>query len=445
MADIEKQIRSNLIPQLYQKIDRTTKQANYYVKNINVIEEILKAGNLDGGGAINEQIKECKETYTKQGYEAAKQLRLNQINSAKESRFFEWWQWLTKDFVLDQNTAFSYILLKMAFDGSKEKEKDPTFKINAKAVSVLENKIRSSRGQPFNIKEAYQGILNDLNAGDMEPDPVNPGNGWLRIKSKINDPEGYEENLQKLIDYSTPNGWCTAAGYGVDYLKNGDFWLYLENNQARVAIRFAGDSIAEIRGQRNESPFEYLEPILSFIQKKKFKIPENLSTYTILKEAQKTNTQFENGTIHRPLPNFERYRHLTNANKAKVPKTELDYLIESASRDVDDAYSVAQWFNFDESKIGNPHIVEKITEEKKSNDDVKRGVMWWTWPPWKWVMSVRFRLERIPAKIIECIAANDFTSLEFAKWMGYNKESIPQPIIDKIASDPMDSLLGWFV
>lgn len=434
--DIEKQIISTFIPQLFQRIDRKTQSnKNNYLKDINVINEIQKAGALYGGGNINQQIIDCKKLYQEQGYEAAKHLRLKQINEAKEKRFHEWWNWLTSENTLKQNPSLNYVLLKMAFDGSKEKEKDPTFRINTKAIKLIEDQIRNSQGQPFNITAAYQDTLNKINAENIEIDQNNPENGWLRLKSKLNDPDGYDENLQKLIDYSTPNGWCTAAGYGVDYLAKGDFWLYLVNNNAKVAIRFSENQVAEIRGQRNEPPFEYFEQVLDFIEKKDFNISSKLPTYVSLLEAKNTNIKFETRQAEDLIPSFEKYIQLTQANKSRISKDQLNHIIKQSTETAEESYRVAQYFDFDETKIGNPLIVESITRDKNSNDSQSQESTWWTFPPWKWVMSVRFNLNKIPQKVIECIAHNNFTSLEFAKWKGYNKEVIPQPIINKIAED----------
>ena len=65
-------------------------------------------------------------------------------------------------------------------------------------------------------------------------------NGWINLKSIKNDPNIFFENVKTLKDLSIENGWCTGSGQADPYLRLGDFWLYMKNKHAVVAVRFIG-------------------------------------------------------------------------------------------------------------------------------------------------------------------------------------------------------------
>jgi len=93
-------------------------------------------------------------------------------------------------------------------------------------------------------------------------------NGWVKIDSEYNNPENFEANVKKLQTLSH-DSWCTKTYNAEPYLANGDFHIYFENGKPKVGVRFEGDEIVEIQGEKNNSvvPFQYISQIEAHIAK----------------------------------------------------------------------------------------------------------------------------------------------------------------------------------
>lgn len=91
--------------------------------------------------------------------------------------------------------------------------------------------------------------------------------GWMIINSKINDMENFNKNVEILRTLSHHN-WCTSNFYAAPYLAKGDLHIYCEKDKPKIIVRFVGDEIVEIQGEKNnhQIPNEYLNIIKSHIQ-----------------------------------------------------------------------------------------------------------------------------------------------------------------------------------
>lgn len=83
-------------------------------------------------------------------------------------------------------------------------------------------------------------------------------NGWIVIPSKEHDPDNFEANVNKLKMLSHDN-WCTKSFNARPYLSKGNFHVYMEQGKPKLGIRFVGDKIQEIQGEKNNSriPVKY--------------------------------------------------------------------------------------------------------------------------------------------------------------------------------------------
>ena len=109
---------------------------------------------------------------------------------------------------------------------------------------------------------------------------------WLVIPSKLNDPEHFEANVDKLKALSH-NSWCTKSNNAEPYLAVGDFHIYLENGQPKLGIRFIDKTIQEIQGENNNKkiPLKYIDTFIDYQAEHKFKLGE--ATKKELAEAVK--------------------------------------------------------------------------------------------------------------------------------------------------------------
>jgi len=269
--DINSYIKSTLLPELKNKIDPKSSENNY-IKDIDMEQEFLR-------NPADPQLQEQRDPYIKDP-EGTKNRRLEHLNSIKKNRFDKWWNSITKDEAYSSSPAFMYSVLQPIINMYPDNDKRAIL-FKDEALNDIYEKIRDEAAwkQPFKIDKAYVKKLEEINAienkqaGGFEADPKNPQNGWLRLPSKTNEtvPGRWEENVKKLMEYSVEPGWCTAQDYNAKpYLTEGDFWLYLVDGSAKVAIKLLDpdNKIDQIRGKNNYSPKEYWEPIVDLFEKK---------------------------------------------------------------------------------------------------------------------------------------------------------------------------------
>lgn len=253
-------IKTNLLPQLGEKIDEKAENNNY-LKDLNV-EEMFQAAPNDP------QVQAAMQIYQRDPDNARTTL-LRAINDNKKASFHQWWNYISETY--GQHPGFAFSVLKPIIDSSDESTRDASMPLNAEAVALLYDNARAGRVQ-FNVLKMYKKESEKL---DRESSKLiatgEDGTGWLNIPSKIHDEQNFPKNVDKLKRFSTGNGWCTASGMAEPYLSRGDFWLYLSSGTAKVAIRMEGENdIGEIRGKDNHIPFDYSQEIISFIEKQPF-------------------------------------------------------------------------------------------------------------------------------------------------------------------------------
>tara|TARA_B110000483_G_scaffold32172_1_gene39043 strand:- start:1825 stop:20529 length:18705 start_codon:yes stop_codon:yes gene_type:complete len=172
---------------------------------------------------------------------------------------------------------------------------------------IPENGIKSNKGYglgrvPNLNKSVVAMMLQDIQAGDQKKiskiyektgidmassqafDSLDIGEGkkWIKIPSKSEDSVNFEANVQKLKDLSS-KAWCTKTGMARPYLKNGGFWVLIEDGATVATIRLQeggsiSDSIAEVRNAGNSSieaaGEPYADEVSNLILEKKIDAPE---------------------------------------------------------------------------------------------------------------------------------------------------------------------------
>ena len=130
--------------------------------------------------------------------------------------------------------------------------------------------------------------LEDTNTGET-------GTKWIVIPSKKHDPENFEKNVEKLKTLSHKS-WCTKSYNAQPYLSEGDFHVYLENGQPKLGMRFVGNKIQEIQGEKNNSviPQQYFDVAMKHINDDlklksgaKEEIKDSKELYIKIKQIQK--------------------------------------------------------------------------------------------------------------------------------------------------------------
>lgn len=297
-GDLNKEIQYVLLPQLKSKIDPHSADNNY-IKDYDAEAEF--AGHIDEA-----QVQQAYRIY-QQNPERYKKQMIETVNESKQKAFFIWWNYFTEPHsyadatrdLYQSNPAFIYCILNRMLNSSGPDDKHDITPLNLLVVSDLYKMIATRGGQAFNVCRNYDEIYGKRMEDGAADDGF--GNKWLRIPSKIHDPENYQVNKDKLVGLSLPNDWCTGTYMTDTYLSKGDFWMLMKKGRAVTAIRLEGESFAvEIRGYKNRLPETHWEPILRLMKKEKFDTknpnprgyPPSTINYKELKEVELNSVMF---------------------------------------------------------------------------------------------------------------------------------------------------------
>lgn len=274
--DVDRNIQSQIkvILQNFEreKLDPESKKSLFSTENdINWDREIeILNTEIERGNAEAEQSLEIFKNDPK----GAKETVLEGINEGKRKIFSEWTGYLKYNDQYRDNYAFQYIIMKSILD-QDGKTRNPPTPVNAAIVANLFEKIKEQPNSPFNIEKSYKSFYSDYLESKNEM-IKGSGGEWMKIPSKDEDPDNYENNIKDLMSMSY-SSWCVRQdSFARDYLSKGAFWLYFVedkrgNKYAEIAIRLVGNYIAEIRGAtRDQSiPKESEKIIVEFLEKAK--------------------------------------------------------------------------------------------------------------------------------------------------------------------------------
>ena len=173
----------------------------------------------------------------------------------------EWFDYVIKENDAYSNTQRLIILSAITKDLKSNNDNIPDVLnkgVLAQTVTDLEERLKVNPKDNFDFHKMYK---NNLRVSIMEDSSTGETmTGWVVIPSKTNDPENFEKNVEKLKTLSH-NSWCTKSFNAEPYLSEGDFHVYLENGQPKLGVRFVGDKVQEIQGEKNDGkiPQKYLD------------------------------------------------------------------------------------------------------------------------------------------------------------------------------------------
>lgn len=270
--NIQSQIKVILQNFEKEKLDPESKKSMFSTENdinwdreIEILKTEIERGNTEAEQAL-EQFKESPKE--------SKQQVLDSINEGKRKIFSEWRSYIKYNDQYRDNYAFQYIIMKSILD-QDGKTRNPPTPINAAIVANLFGKIKEHPNSPFNIEKSYKSFYSDYLESKNEM-IKGTGGDWMKISSKDEDPDNYENNIRDLMSMSY-SSWCICQdSFARDYLSKGAFWLYFVedkkgNKYAEIAIRLVGNNIREIRGATGDQsiPKESEKIIVEFLEKAK--------------------------------------------------------------------------------------------------------------------------------------------------------------------------------
>ena len=187
--------------------------------------------------------------------------RQEETKIQRKAMLKEWFDYVIKENDAYSNTQRLIILSAITKDLKSNNDNIPDVLnkgVLAQTVTDLEERLKVNPKDNFDFHKMYK---NNLRVSIMEDSSTGETmTGWIIIPSKINDPENFEKNVEKLKTLSH-NSWCTKSFNAKPYLSQGDFHVYLENGQPKLGVRFVGDKVDEIQGEKNNGriPIKYLE------------------------------------------------------------------------------------------------------------------------------------------------------------------------------------------
>ena len=186
------------------------------------------------------------------------------------------------DYIFKENDAYNsatalLILNAITKDLKPDNDKLPPVLnkgVLADCISEIDKNTKADKKYQFDLNKMYETKLRAIYLEDAKTE--NGNTGWVVIPSKINDPEHFEQNVEKLKTLSHKN-WCTKSFNAEPYLSQGDFHVYLENGQPKLGVRFVLDRIQEIQGEKNNGkiPIGYFEEVKDHIKDNGLKLGQN--------------------------------------------------------------------------------------------------------------------------------------------------------------------------
>ncbi len=188
------------------------------------------------------------------------------------------------DYVFNENDAYSNttaLLILNAITKDLKPDNDTIPPVLNKGVLAdciyeIDKNTKNDQKYRFDLNKMYQNKLRAFYLADTGTNTGETDTKWIIIPSKKHDPENFEANVEKLkaLSYKT---WCTKSNNAEPYLAEGDFHVYLENGKPKLGVRFVGDEIQEIQGERNNNriPVDSLDVMQKHISENNMQLTNN--------------------------------------------------------------------------------------------------------------------------------------------------------------------------
>lgn len=216
--------------------------------------------------------KELDETLELDKYIAVDELD----NKERMDRLSNWKEFLLGDREMKNHPELALIiansLTKDLYNDTKNFPPIFDKSVVKTTIHKLDNELKTNPKLTINFKKQYQENLRRsvLKTVEIVKDKASKGKSyWVRIPSEKNDKENFEKNLKDLNVLSC-EAWCTKGHFAKKYLKDNDFYIYMENNLPELSIRVENSTIQEVR-DRNHSRnihLSYFDSLSSIMEEK---------------------------------------------------------------------------------------------------------------------------------------------------------------------------------
>ena len=180
---------------------------------------------------------------------------LDSVNRQRQQNIATWRNYLevvNEDYAADPN--WRHYVVEYLFGSFSKDNPNSGLPFNAAALSLVHNKV--STGEAPRFDKAYSNALLLVTKDLVKLGDAN--NGWRKIPKTSSDSPNFNKTVAEVQSISSTK-WCTRTTHASVYIQTGDFWVYIHNGQPAIAIRFSGETVAEIQGQANNGtiPYQY--------------------------------------------------------------------------------------------------------------------------------------------------------------------------------------------
>ncbi len=268
------------------------------------------------------------------------------------------------NYIINENDTYTPVICYMIMAGITKDLKVDNDKlppvlnkgILADTVFEIDKNIKENKKYSFDLNKMYQKKIQE---SFFETDETNNNiTQWVVIPSKNQDRENFPENVNKLKQLSHKN-WCTKSFNAEPYLSEGEFHVYLENGKPKIGIRFIGDKVEEIQGEKNNGqiPNKYLDITKEYIATKS--LETNDKTKREIKKAEELRVEFNK--IHQELD-----KAIESNDVAKI----LNHFGYNATEDENHNVTISHYnqpspdYTFQDLGINENNLFKKITRIK---------------------------------------------------------------------------------
>ena len=286
-------------------------------------------------------VAEAETQYRLGNAKGAERTVLDGYNKQKNDKIEEWWNYVrNENDDYGRNSAFVFLVMNDLIHTSNPKTKRPPPELNAAALAGVWDKMHATQIPQFDIMKTYnKEVIKSTRDQQEAIEERKDVTGWIRVPSKINDPENFNKNVRYLMSLCQGKKVCVERdGMARSYLNQGDFHIYLENGDTKVVIRLEGNKVAEIRGYANKQPNAYWEEVYDFLKQSNFEYENNSFYKNLMKEAS-VNLTLQEGKYEEVMEEFkknpvETYIKLSKKNKANFPQLR-GYVVNAAAQKIE--------------------------------------------------------------------------------------------------------------
>lgn len=182
------------------------------------------------------------------------------------------WKENLKNSVYENNPAMALIILdSITAPLSADNHEQPPIhnsRVMQSTIDYIKENLSQNKDFQFNYRKLYENTLRHY-AVSGESTVGMLDTMWVKIPTAPPKSEEFRKNV-KLLKILSHRSWCTKATHADSYLRQGDFYIYLDKGQPKACIRMENSDVAEIECENNncEIPEKYLNEVLRFIEDK---------------------------------------------------------------------------------------------------------------------------------------------------------------------------------